>query len=133
MLRLYGAVLVICLGFACVKSASAERVTPTDRAGLQAAMAQHIDRQLVDGAYLQLKVIEGAVNPLVPAKTHSRIVQMGQFFVLCTDFRDQQGNPVNVDFYMAREGQNFLVFHTEIANRGPLQGLMRAGQAKIVE
>lgn len=133
MSRLFGVALAVCLSLGCAGSAFAERITVADRAGLQAAMTQHIDRLLVAGVYLQLKVAEGTVRPLVPAKTHSRILQMGPYFVLCTDFRDQQGHPVNVDFYVAREGQNFVVFQTEIGNRGPLQSLMRAGQARVVE
>ena len=135
MPKAIAALRAACLGLAlCGTAARAETLAPADRAALQAAMAQHIDRQLVDGGYLHLDAAQGTVRALAPAKTHSRIIQMGRYYVLCTDFRDQQGGAVNVDFYLASAAdRSFVVFHTEIANRAPLQNLLRAGRVKAVE
>ena len=124
---------IFCLGLALCGAAAAEPLTPADKATLQAVMAQHIERQLVDGGYLHLDAAQGTVQVLVPAKTHPRIMQLDKYYVLCTDFRDQQGKPVNVDFYVAPEGRSFVVFQTEVANRAPLQTLVRAGRVKVVE
>lgn len=103
-------------------------LSPGDRASLQAGMQQHIDRNLVDGAYLHLDLDSGEVASLHPAAAHPMILRMGPYFVLCTDFRDARGNPVNVDFYMARRGRSFSVFHASVAERGRLEALMKAGK-----
>ena len=122
-----------CLWLAFCGAALAEPLGTADKAALQAAMAQHIERQLVDGSFLHLDATQGAVRMLFPAKTHPRIMQLDKYYVLCTDFRDQQGTPVNVDFYLAPGGRSFVVFQTEVANRAPLQALVRAGRVKAVE
>lgn len=123
----------LCLWLAFCGTAAANPLGAADKAALQAAMAQHIERQLVDGSFLHLDAAQGTVRVLVPAKTHPRIMQLGEYYVLCTDFRDQQGAPVNVDFYLAPGSRSFVVFQTEVANRAPLQALVRAGRVKAVE
>ena len=79
-----------------------------DKASLQVAMQQHIDRQLVDGAYLRLEPESGDVVPLYPDTAHTIILEMGEHFVLCYDFRDGEGKAINVDFYLARTDASFV-------------------------
>lgn len=126
--------LLICIALALSPAAfSAEKASAADKASLQAAMRQHIDRQLVGGNYLDLNLSTGVVRTLHPVTAHPMLLQMGQHFVLCTDFRDDSGKPVNVDFYMARRGKGFVVFRTEVDNRGPLDRLMAAGKVERLE
>ena len=84
-------------------------------------MQQHIDSQLVDGAYLRLETDTGEVVPLYPDTAHTIIFEMGEHFVLCYDFRDGEGSAVNVDFYLARADSSFVVFHTSIGDRSTLK------------
>ncbi|MFC7739233.1 hypothetical protein ACFQX4_26495 [Roseomonas sp. GCM10028921] len=124
---------VSCLWLTFCGAAAAETLSAADKAALQAAMTQHVERQLVNGNFLHLDAVQGTVRVLFPAKTHPRIMQLDKYYVLCTDFRDQQGTPVNVDFYLAPGGKSFAVFQTEVANRAPLQALVRAGRVRAVE
>lgn len=100
----------------------------TDKANLQVAMQQHIERHLVDGAYLRLEPETGEVVPLYPDMAHTVIMEMGEHFVLCYDFRDGEGSAVNVDFYLARADTSFVVFHTSIEDRSTLKRLMKEGR-----
>jgi hypothetical protein len=117
----------------CAFTASAAPLSAADRAGLQSAMAQHIDRQLVEGAYMDVDLTSGDVRKLVPAKNHPMVLQMGDSFVLCTDFKTKAGESVNVDFYVARRGKAFVIFRSEIANRAPLEALMAAGKVSMID
>lgn len=99
---------------------------------LHASMVQHIDRQVIEGLYWQVDLKSGIVSKFSPAKSHPMVLTMGDNFVLCTDFKDTSGKPTNVDFYVARRGKGFAVFHTEIGNRGPLMKLMQEGKAASI-
>lgn len=101
-----------------------------DKARLQAAMQQHIERNLVNGAILHLNTETGVVRPLYPTQAHPMVIVMGDYFVLCTDLRDKAGNAMPLDLYMAPRGRSFSVFHTEIGNRTPLATFMKKGIAK---
>ena len=115
---------------AVASPALADPLTDAERAALQSAMVQHIDRQTIDGLYLKVDVAAGEIRKYAPAKAHPMILSMGQHYVLCTDFKDAQGNATNVDFYVARRGKGFAIFHTEIDNRAPLMKLIEGGKAK---
>ena len=108
-------------------------LSAAQKASLQAAMQQHIDRSQVNGAYLQLNTTTGEVDKIFPVTAHPMILRMGEFFVLCSDFRDQDNNSVNVDFYMARRGNSYIVFHTAVAERAQLERLMKAGKVVVVD
>ena len=82
-----------------VTAAIAEQPTSVaKKVALQAAMQRHIESQLIDGAYLHLDPGSGAVRALYPVKAHPMTLKMGDYFVLCSDFRDTKGRAVNVDF-----------------------------------
>lgn len=118
---------------ASLSAASAQALKPADKAALQAAMYQHIDAQLVNGAFLHMNTATGEVRPLAATKAHPMILTMGEHYVLCSSFKTKGGQEVNMDFYMARAGKSYVVFHTEIDNRGPLEKLMDAGKIKMAE
>ena len=122
------------LGFALALASIApsraeESVSVADKAALQAAMQQHIDRTVVNGVWHKVDWGSGKTRTLHPASAHPMIVKLFDHYVLCTDFRDEKGNGVNADFYLARRGKGFVVFQTEIDNRGPLIKLWRDGKA----
>jgi hypothetical protein len=128
-------VLAILLATALTGGAFAanESLKPSEKVALQAAMFQHIDSQLVNGAFLQLNARDGRAEQLAPTKAHPMILRMGEHFVLCSDFKRPDGKEVNIDFYMARTGSKYVVFHTEIDNRKPLENLMSAGKITAAE
>ncbi len=105
----------------------------SEKAGLQAAMQRYIDRQMVDGVFLYLNSESGEVRALHPVTADSVILRMGQHYVLCFDFRDDQGNDVNVDFYLARRDASYVVFHTTIDDRKLLKRLMGGGKVRRAE
>jgi len=99
-----------------------------EKAGLQAAMQRHIDRQLVDGAFLHLDLKTGAVKHLHPVNAHPVILRMGKHYVLCFNFRDDKGKTVEIDFYLARKANSYVVFNTAVSSRRLLKRLMAAGR-----
>jgi len=127
---LLGVLLALAMGFAATAAQSAGLA---EKAALQAAMQQHIDRNLVDDAYLHLNLETGEVRALRPATAHPIILRMGEYFVLCEDFRDAEGNAVNVDFFLARQGDTYVVFHSLIDDRDELRALMKKGMVKRLE
>jgi hypothetical protein len=130
----YRHLLLICAALAfCSSALAAEKVGAADKAALQAAMRQHVDRQLVQGGFLDLNLGTGAVRSLHPVTAHPVLLRMGQYFVLCTDFRDVDGKPVNIDFYMVRRGKSYVVFRTEVNNHAPLDRLMSEGKVARLE
>lgn len=104
--------------------------TINQRAALQAAMQLHIERSLVDGAYLHLNTATGTVRALAPVKAHPVILKMGKYFVLCSDFRDETGRAVNIDYYVAVEEKSYVVFHSEVDNRDRLMALIKQGKVE---
>lgn len=114
---------------ACL-SVSAHAKGTVDKARLQAAMQQHIQRHVVEGAILHFDPATGEARPLYPTTAHPMVIAMGDHFVLCTDLRDKSGKQMPLDLYMARKGRSYVVFHTEIDNRAPLQRLLKKGIAK---
>jgi hypothetical protein len=125
-LRILGA-MILGLGL-WTGSSAAWAMGLAEKAELQAAMQRHVDRQSVDGAYPALDPHTGEVLHLHPVTAHPMILQMGQDFVLCFDFRDGKGQDVPVDFYMTRKDGSFMVFHSAARNREMLHDFMKAGK-----
>jgi hypothetical protein len=124
----------LCIALAAAPNAlGADKVGTADKAALQAAMRQHINRQLIDGNYLDVNLSTGAVRSLHPVTAHPVLLRMGEYFVLCTDFRDGSGKPVNVDFYLARRAKGFVVFRADVDNHGALDRLMATGKVERLE
>ena len=106
----------------------ADQATETvDKARLQAAMQRHLDRQLVDGAILHLDLQTGEVEHLYPTQAHPMIMTLGNYFVMCSDLKDESGQSYPIDLYMAQVGNRFVVFRTVIDDRTPLKALMNNG------
>ncbi len=102
----------------------------SEKAVLQAAMQQHLDRQLIDGAVLDLDLETGEIKRLFPTKAHPMILTMGENYVLCATLNDLDGNEYLADYYMAPNDGEFVVIRTEIDNRDMLKKLMQAGTVK---
>lgn len=125
--------VALALSWVSHAAAAAPKLDTESRVQLQTAMRMHIDRVSVKGTYPNLDLKSGAVRMLHPAASHPMILSMGTYYVLCADFRDDAGKPVNVDFYVARKDKGFSIFQVEVANRAPLEALMKTGAAVMLE
>jgi hypothetical protein len=123
-------VVVLVLGFA---ASPAWSLSVSDKAGLQAAMQTYIDQQLVDGVFLYLDTQTGSTLNLHPVTAHPVMFTMGDRYVLCFDFRDDKGQSVNLDLYMARKGASYVVFHTEVNDHQMLQRFVDEGKARAAD
>jgi hypothetical protein len=121
------------LAMLTVPAAADAPLPPSEKAALQAIMYKEIDRHTVDGAYLSFDIGQKAMKLYFPAKAHPMIMRMGKHYILCTDFRDERGQSVNVDFYMARKGTSWVVFQTEIGHRNVVEALMADGKVTAIE
>lgn len=106
---------------------AARGLSLTEKANLQATMQRYIDQQTVDGVFLYLEARSGKVRALHPVSAHTRILGVGQYYVLCFDFRDDNGQDVNVDFYLARKNASYVVFHIAVDDRKLLTRMIQAG------
>lgn len=113
-----------------LESAAGQRVSTAEKAALQAAMQQHIDRNLVGGKFLHFQPTTGEIRRLSPITAHPMVMTMGPHYVLCADFKTEAGQGVNIDFYLARRGTGYAIFHTAIDDRASLERLMAAGRAQ---
>lgn len=122
--------LVLLLG---VGSAPAWSLDLNTKASLQAAMETYLDQQLVNGTFLYLDEKKGEALALHPVTAHPMIFTMGPHYVLCFDFRDAQGKDVNLDLYMARKGNAYVVFQTEVGNHQLLDKLIADGKVSTTD
>ena len=98
-----------------------------EKVALQAAMQRHIDDLVVDGAYLYLDRKTGKVRKLQPRSAHPIILAIGKYFVLCSEFQDETGKAANVDFYIARRNQTYIVFQSVVDDRNQLNHFRKSG------
>lgn len=96
-------------------------------------MQRHIDSGMVNGNYLQLNETTGQVRELRPLAAHPIILRMGEYFVLCSDFRNRDGQNVNIDFYLAEKGRGYFVFDEMVEQRELVKRLMKAGKLERVD
>ena len=105
---------------------SMAELSATKKIELQAAMQRHIETHLVDGVFLHFEPETGALRRYRMSSPHPQIVQVGEYFVLCADFRDESGGVVNFDFFIALGSRGPVVFQTAIDDPVPLVNFMRA-------
>lgn len=134
MRQIFYLVLALFLGLSPgLFASSGYALTLGEKASLQAALQRHVDRQMVGGVYLYLDASTGETKSLHPVTAHPMIMQMGDKFVLCFDFRDGKGKTVEVDYYLAAKNNSYVVYHTAINNRQLLMRLVKAGKVKRAE
>lgn len=127
---------ILCTGsvaLAADHSGSSPDFSIQSRVELQAALRRYIDRRSVRGAFPVLDLKEGKLIDLFPTASHPMIIRLGDLFVLCSDFRDEAGNSVDVDFYVSKTGRGYSFIQVETDHHEPLISLMNAGLAKLVE
>jgi hypothetical protein len=131
-IKLAAAAAAICLLFS-LSPTGAKALELSEKVGLQAAMQSYVDRTMIDGSYLDLDLEQGTFSKLYPVTAHTIIMQMGEHYVLCYDFRDEAGKKVEMDLYLARKGKSYVVFHTTLRQRAQLMALMQQGKVERVD
>ena len=116
-----------------IPAAAGTSVSDVEKIQLQSAMQVSINQKLVDGGFMYLDENKAEVRKLYPAQAHPMILQMGEHFILCSDFRDETGNKINIDFYVARSADGFVVFDTVVDNRKPIDKMMKAGRVTVLK
>lgn len=111
-------------------AASMPELSEGQIASLQAAMQSHIDAASVDGALLEVNTKDGHLRQLYPAKAHPMIMAVGSYFVLCSDFRTSTGENENVNFYVAKDGDRYIVFATTFGHDEHLTKMMDMDMAE---
>ena len=107
-------------------------VSLADRALLQATMQRHIEASLVGGKFLHVDPSSGDIVGFDVDDAHPMILTHGEHFILCASFKDAKGAEVNVDFFIARRGNGFVVFNQQVDNRQVIAKLMKSGVARRV-
>ncbi|WP_152544673.1 hypothetical protein [Actibacterium mucosum] len=100
---------------------------------LQSNLQRGLERRMVDGALLDINLVDGSVEKYFPIEAHAMIVQLGDTYVMCSDLRRPDGSESTVDYYLAPQGKRFVIMRTEIDNRDPLKKLIRSGAAKVLK
>ena len=124
---------VVAFGLSCSAANAAQTISEDDKIQLQATMQKSITRQLVGGQFLYFDTEKDQVVALHPYKVHPMILSMDGNFILCSDFRNADGKKVNIDFYVARRGNKFVVIDTVVDNRAPIERMMKAGKVAVVK
>ncbi len=119
--------------FICAPVSASQSAMQETKVRLQSDLQKHIYRSLVDGAYHTLDSETGEVRELFPSASHPMILRMGKYYVMCADFRDVNGNDVDVDFYMIKRNKGYQVFRAEIDNHELLDSLIKTGKAEIFQ
>jgi len=123
IVRTFFGALVFAVGINAAVAATG-KISIADKANLQATMQRHISERLVDGAFFHLEKETGKVRKLYAVAAHPTILLVGKFFVLCADFRDRNGKTANIDFYIARDSNRYVIFKAVVDDRAQL-GLFR--------
>lgn len=100
------------------------------RTELQIAMQRHVDRSLTKGVLLDLDIHDGEVKKYYPTAAHPLIMKGPDFFVLCADLADDDGNTFDVDYYLTPTERGYKVIRTEVDNRDVLKVLISSGLVK---
>lgn len=108
-------------------------VTISEKIQLQATVKQAVDRNLVDGKFYYFDAQTSKIEALYPAKPHPKILSIGDHFIVCADFRKRDGKTVNVDFFLTRQENGFVLFDTVVGDREPIDRLMLSGQVRVVK
>ncbi len=78
------------------------------RTNIQQSMDSFIKAQTINGSMYVYDSVKGNLLKLKLDKLHSGIVQKGDFYVSCADFKDQNGKKVDVDFMVRTSGDKFI-------------------------
>jgi len=113
--------------FVATPAAAVEEDRVSVRTELQVTMQRHVDRSLIDGAVLHIDLGTGELMEFFPTAAHPMIMASEDYFIVCADLVDAEGNQFDVDYYITETARGYKVVRTEIDNRTELKALVSAG------
>ncbi len=78
------------------------------RTEVKQAMQALIERNTINNTYQLYDPIKGKLLQLQLIKLHDGIVKKGDYFVSCADFKDANGNLVDLDFLVLKDGTKMI-------------------------
>ena len=109
--------------------AQAEKISAGLKSELQGAMMDYIDYNSVEGKFLYLNAAQDRVIHYFPANLHPRILKIGDYFVLCSDFKTAEGANVDVDFLAIEAEGELRVIQALVGQRDVIRRMMKAQMA----
>ena len=88
------------------------------RTEIQSAMMTHINSNLLEGRYIVFDDADRRVKRLAYERLHKGIVRKGKFFVSCAAFSNFDGTPYDLDFLVAKSGDDYRVLQTVVHKVG---------------
>jgi hypothetical protein len=95
-----------------------------DLLALQVTLQSYIDASLVNGALLSVDAESGKTVQYFPTKAHPKVMALGNDYVMCAEVVDAEGKASMADFYITRNGGNFVVFQSVVGHDPLLEKLM---------
>ena len=79
------------------------------RLDIKTAMGAHIQDGVINGQYVIFDANNGALKKLTLEELHQGAVKKGEFYVCCADFVDAKGKLYDLDFLVAKKGNQYRV------------------------
>jgi hypothetical protein len=80
-----------------------------ERVAIKTAMGQHVQANTLKANYIIYDNQKGELKKLTLDNIHEGIVRKGDFFVSCADFKDASGKLYDLDFLVAKQGDDYRV------------------------
>lgn len=103
------AAVVLLLAAPQVMAGNDASIKGTERVAIKTAMGQHVQANMLNSRYIIYDNQKGELKKLTLDNIHEGIVRKGDFFVSCVDFRDNSGKLYDLDFLVAKQGNDFRV------------------------
>ncbi|MBL1274798.1 MAG: hypothetical protein COB30_001800 [Ectothiorhodospiraceae bacterium] len=117
------AALALLLSTPLALAGNDDSIKGIERLAIQTAMGEHVQTNTLNTNYVIFDNQKGHLKKLTLEKLHDGIVRKGDFFVSCADFRDSSGKLYDLDFLVAKQGDNYRVLqalvHAVEGNKRP--------------
>jgi len=98
LFSLVPAAAALAVSLAPARAADDPTIRSPERERIQAAMKDYVADRTVGGVYHHYDPVEGRLLKLRYDSVHDGIVRKGPYFVSCSDFVDQRGRKIDIDF-----------------------------------
>ena len=82
------------------------------RKNIKKSMAQYINKQTMDGKFYVFDAVQNKLLTLTSGKLRPGIVKDGNFYLTCADYTDQDGNKIDLDFMVRKNGEEYITSQT---------------------
>lgn len=82
------------------------------RKDIHDSMERYISRQTMDGKLYVFDAVQNKLLTLTSGKLRHGIVKDGDFYLTCADYTDQDGNKIDLDFMVRKNGEEYITSQT---------------------